>query len=152
MDLRRLYSQPDDELCRSLSCLCSRTHEAPQQLEPEKPDEGYTLQLPGEGEAEGQGIRAEAEKGTGKERSRKHGGQPPHSSPQHLRPAQTCPHNLGGAGPDNTLTALVKHQCRLHLPRGHQDTSRNEHLAPETPLQMGGHQRLGRPGAQGSLA
>lgn len=141
MNLRRLYNQPDDELCRGPSCLCSSTHEAPKQLEPGKanwPDEGYTLQLPGEGEAEGQGIRNEAEEGGGereKQEARWAGSSLLPTAPQ---PAQTCLHNSGRAGPDKTLTVPVKHQCHLHLPQGHQDTSRNEHLAPETPLQIGG--------------
>ena len=131
---------------------------------PMKPQSSWNLEKPtgqtraihssslGRGRQRGKGSEMRLKKGTGKERSRKHAGQPPLSSPQHLQPAQTCLHNSGRAGPDKTLTVPVKHQCHLHLPQGHQDTSRNEHLAPETPLQMGGHQRLGRPGAMGSLA
>ena len=88
-------------LCRGLSCLYSGTHEAPKELEPGKanwPDEGYTLQLPGEGEAEGQGIRNEAEEGD-REREKQEAwwaaSSPPHSTSGLLRPACITRAGLG---------------------------------------------------------
>ena len=75
-------------------------------------------------------------KGTGKERSRKQG-RTSSFLPAVPEPAQACLHNSGWAGPDKTLSAPVKHQGHLHIPQGHQDASRKEHLALETPLQKG---------------